>query len=705
MSLPSLDAAGLGRRLSRALGALRPAPRAATTLPAATLDACADPILIVDTDDVVQHANRAVADVLGYDPEGLVGEAFAETLLLPQHRDAHRLRIRRAADGQPDAGDLPRRLPVACADGSGLEVRSTVRATRTGRRARIAIGLHEVGALASAQAALDAAEARLRTLRTVVDALPDPVVAVSRKGGVVLRNRAGARDLVAGPGGDRDAALAPEAWQKAAAVMRSGEAVHHQHEAASGGRAHLVTRVPVRDDAGAVVGAVIVSRDVTAQKAAEAQLVADKQAAEDAARANREFLATTSHEVRTLMSGVTGMLTLLQGTDLDDEQADFVGTIESSSKALLGVINDVLDLSKLEAGMVEIESRPYRVRKMVKEALAMVSQQATAKGLVLEAEVAAPVPDVVHGDEARVRQVLANLLTNAVKFTAEGSVTVRVGPGPQTAEGGPSLAFEVQDTGIGIAPDRMEAIFERFEQADASTARTHGGTGLGLAISRQLVHSMGGSLRAESSTEGSVFRFSVVLGPVARRPAPSNPQAGEPVLVARPQPAPSAPSEAASPEPASPEPASPEPSRPDRARMMTMDSVLPSARVLVVEDDDVLQRVTALTLRRLGYRPDVVGNGLEAVEAVRGSAYDVVLMDVMMPVMDGLTATREIRQDPGPHPMPAIVALTANALEEDRRKCLSAGCDAYLAKPVQPRHLASTIEKAIRDKQAAPAPA
>ena len=681
--------------VARVLAALRSAgrrrPAAPSRVSARALDAVPDPVLIVDGDDRVLHVNRAVGAVLGYEPGELLGRSLAETLLLPRERDAHRLRVQFAASSgpggpEPDAADLA----VAHADGSAVGVRMSLQATAGGRRARVAVCLRETGSAHAAQAALDAAEGRQRTLKTVVDAIPDPIVAVNRNGRVVLRNPAGARRLAHADG---EPTLPDAAWHKAVGVMRSGAPdvrVTEQH----GDRTVRATRVPVRDDDGVVVGVVVLTRDVTAQTAAEAALLADKQAAEAAARANREFLATTSHEVRTLMSGVTGMTTLLQGTALDDEQADFVRTIQSSSEALLGVINDVLDLSKLEAGMVAIEHRPLRVRNLLKDALALVSQQAGAKGLELSSEVADVVPDIVHGDAGRIRQVLANLLTNAVKFTDAGSVRVDVGPGPLTDGGAPTLAFTVRDTGVGIAPDRLDAVFERFEQADASTARTHGGTGLGLSIARQLAQSMGGDLTAASDGQGSAFRFTVSLAP-AEPPRP--PASDAPARIAAP----------AEPEDAPPEPAddAPESTRPERAKMMSMDSVLPSARVLVVEDDAVLQRVTALTLRRLGYRPDVVGNGQEAVEAVHAQPYDVVLMDVMMPVMNGLDATRSLRADPGPHPAPAIVALTANALEEDRRKCLAAGCDAYLAKPVQPRHLATTIEKAIRDRAGEPATA
>lgn len=672
----------------------------ADRVPTDTLDVVPDPVLLVDADDRIHAANQAVGSVLGYDPDDLIGEGLAETLLLPTHRDAHRARLQVYAATGRDASDADASVRVVRANGTEVGAEMTLRPMGAKRSLRFAVCLRDVNTLRAAEAALEAAESRQRTLKTIVDAVPDPIVAVNRSGRVVLRNRAGARDRIAAPdAADADDRLPADERRKADAVMRSGVPTYDE-EPGPGGSIRVATRVPVQDPSGAVVGLVAISRDVTAQKTAEAALRADKRAAEDAARANREFLATTSHEVRTLMSGVTGMTTLLLGTDLDEEQRDFVDTVRSSSDALLAVINDVLDLSKMEAGRIAIENRPFRVRRVLKDALSMVSQQADAKGLSLSADVDGAIPDVVHGDDARIRQVLANLLTNAVKFTAEGSVSIRAETAPQTATGGPAMAITVTDTGVGIAPERLDAVFERFEQADASTARTHGGTGLGLAICRQLVHAMGGEMSASSAPGGgSAFRFTIALGhadgpaaprPVADAPVQSHAAESESVMIARP-------AEALSEEPES---ASEPDARPERAVVMSMDAVLPSARVLVVEDDAVLQRVTALTLRRLGYQPDVVGNGLEAVEAVRAQAYDVVLMDVMMPVMDGLEATRQIRADHGPHPAPAIVALTANAMEEDRRNCLQAGCDDYLAKPVQPRHLASTIEVAIRSRSA-----
>ena len=669
----------------------RPPSEDPDDLPAAALDAVPDPVLIVDAGDRIRAANRAVREVLGYPPDALVGVGFAEAFLPLSARDGHRERLRQWAEA-PDVQVLPapERLAVRCADGSEAAVEATVRLIDP---ARPLFGVH----LRDARA-WQAADDRRRTLRTIVDALPHPVVAVDRAFRVILRNRASLDEVGDGPAPP----LSADWRRRADAVMRSGAPDVDREEAVPGAGVRHETQVPVRDRSGAVVGLVAISRDVTAQKEAEERLLADMRAAEAAAEANREFLATTSHEVRTLMSGVTGMTTLLLDTGLDDEQREFVDTIRTSSGALLAVINDVLDFSKMESGMLALEDEPFDVRRVVAESLRLVAQQAAAKGLAASAAVDLSVPDTVWGDAGRVRQVLANLLSNAVKFTEAGSVRVAAQVAPPGDDGRPRVAFAVADTGVGIAPDRLDAVFERFTQADASTARTHGGTGLGLSICRRLVEMMGGSLSAESEVgAGSVFRFTVAAGPAPEAP-------GEPVWISRPAtpthaPAPQAP---ADPPPTAAPPSAPAPPTaardggPGRQAVLSTDAILPSARVLIAEDNPVNQKVAALTLRRLGYQPDIVDDGAKAVAAVRARPYDLVLMDVMMPNMTGLEATRAIREDPGPHPPPAIVALTANALDGDRQRCLDAGCDDYLSKPAAPALLAATIERAIRERTA-----
>ena len=701
------------------------------------LDALPDPVILVDAEDRVYAISQAVVEVFGVDPEEIVGEDLAERLIELPGREAYHACLERAADN-PDEREEPALLAAVRADGTEVPVALTIRAVRDS--ALFAVTLRHAKA-----ARADAIDDRRRTLRTILDALPEAVVAVDPQGRILFRNRASV-----GGRSRRDAsqrALPDAEWRAAEAVMRAGQPAVGEEPAGPAGGIRLTTRIPVRSASGAIVGLVALSRDVTAEKADAARLLDDKRAAEAAARANSEILATTSHEVRTLMSGVTGMTQLLLSTDLEGDQRDYAETIRTQSATLLRIVNDVLDLSKMDAGMLTLEREPFQVSSVVDGALAVVVQQAGAKGLALSSEVAEAVPAFVVGDGGRIQQVLANLLTNAVKFTDEGAVRLRVG----LTDGGRALGFAVEDTGVGIAPDRIDAVFEEFVQADASTARTHGGTGLGLAICRRLVEQMGGELTAASSPRGgSVFRFTIPLetaaavseaddtaavpppaSPPPTQPAPARPTAAPPAPApastpmaatfdAEPEPAavpppadapvasappaptpptpPTPPTIAPTPPPAAP-PATPAVApRPLNSAVMDTASILPAARVLLVEDDPVMQKVTSHTLLRLGYRPTVVSNGAQGVMAARGKPYDVILMDIMMPVMDGLDATRKIREDSGPHPQPAIVMLTANAMKNDRVAGMEAGADAYLTKPVEPRELAATIEQAIRTR-------
>jgi PAS domain S-box-containing protein len=397
---------------------------------------------------------------------------------------------------------------------------------------------------------------------------------------------------------------------------------------------------PVHDDAGKLRYLMGIQHDVTERVRAEEAARRAQRAAERANAEKSDFLAFVSHEVRKPLNGVLGTLSLLLDTPLDAEQRAYAETARRSGETLLWTVNELRDLSRIEAGKLELEELAFDLGQLLREVLALLAAAAADKGLRLTGSLDAALPARVMGDPRRLRQVLLNLVDNAIKFTAAGTVDIRIGH----AAG--RIAVEVRDTGAGIPAQLRRRLFRRFQQADAGTARRHGGSGLGLMICRRLVGLMSGEIGVESEEgRGSVFRFDLPLRPAAAD-APSLPV---------------------------PAPAS------DNPRRLAGDA--PFARLLLVEDSEASQLVAAAILRKAGCEVDLARDGETAVEAATSGSYDAILMDVRMPGFDGYEATRRIRALPGAAGRVRILALTASAMPGDVQRSLTAGMDAHLTKP------------------------
>ncbi len=408
---------------------------------------------------------------------------------------------------------------------------------------------------------------------------------------------------------------------------------------------------PVRNKEGEIIGLIGISWDISNQKNYELQLKKARDQAEEGIRVKDRFLTNMSHEIRTPLNGILGMAEILSQTPLEQKQRDYLSSLLKSARHLVGLIEDVFEFSAIEAGKYKPEQGRFNLYELLNEVTASFKNEASGKGISFEVNISREIPAYFSGDHRALQIILRNLLSNAIKFTHQGTVKLKVTSEKTEKYGQLNLRFEVQDTGIGIRENQMNRIFDSFSQVDTSTTKIYQGTGLGLAISERLVHMLKGEIGVESNEDGgSLFWFVIPL----ETEQPEKDTVDETAILER----------------------------------------LKNSRILLVEDNLINQKISRITLEKKGCKPDVAVNGKEGLEKFIRQPYDLVLMDIQMPVMDGLEATRKIRafekQQGNRHAF--IIALTANATETDRKKAMKAGMDGFIAKPFHPEELFKILQ-------------
>ncbi|MFS2124632.1 PAS domain S-box protein [Pseudomonas sp. Pseusp97] len=656
---------GQAREQARALESQQQALAATERWFRGIVEAAPDGMVVFDWQGQIILANPECERIFGYDGGGMLGQHFK--VLVPGHQHQVLGGIMQRFHANPATNQVGEGMALRC-DGSEfpIEVRISALPSLSGDSQSLCVVIRDLSLRKQHERGLQLAHEQQRA---ILMAAPNGIAFINKE--VIVQANSSLHDVFGYAQGEL-LGKSPIIWLGADELPDSVVDIRRLLHEGKTYRRELQLR---REDGSVFWGAVNaravtpgdlsrgsiwVVQDVSLQHAAIQRMREARELAEQAARVKAEFLANMSHEIRTPMNAIIGMTYLVMATRLDERQRDYLGKLQSSSRHLLGVLDDILDFSKIEAGKLQLDSQDFSLQRLLLESTSLLQERIQDKGLALSMKVAPQVPDQLRGDPLRLRQILLNYLSNAIKFTEHGRIEIAVALNEEHA-GKLCIEFSVSDTGIGLSEQQCAKLFNSFQQADASTTRRYGGTGLGLAIARQLALLMEGDVAVRSVPgQGSTFSFTACLQRAHGRLR----------------------------------------LEPDAGAGITMNRPL-GGRVLLAEDNLLNQQVAAELLSAMGCQVEIAGNGREALDRLQQESYDLVLMDMQMPVLDGLAATRELRLLPHLADLP-VVAITANAMREDREACRAAGMNDFISKPFEPQTLYDVLQRWLGKRFQAP---